>query len=106
MLLIFIGSCLPGYVPLSGFRFSDKGLHTVVFGVLAVLFCRAISPGRVTAGVAALSFLLAAAYGATDELHQWMVPSRVASWADFAADAVGAALGALGYWSFWRFRRR
>ena len=36
--------------------------------------------------------LIASLYGVVDELHQSYVPGRMCSFADFASDAVGAAL--------------
>ncbi len=44
--------------------------------------------------VSAAAFVLAAAYGLTDELHQAFVPGRVASLTDFGLDAAGSAIGA------------
>ncbi len=41
-----------------------------------------------------LGFLLAASLGALDELHQSMVPGRLASTGDALADALGALFGA------------
>ena len=42
--------------------------------------------------------VLAAAYGITDEVHQYFVPGRMGIWQDWVADAVGALLGA---WLAW-----
>jgi VanZ family protein len=74
---------------------SDKLLHGIEYaglgGLVAVaLGARGVRPGRALAAAA----LLASAYGATDELHQALVPGRVADVADWAADTVGAILGA------------
>ena len=67
--------------------------HLVEFGVLAVLWYRALapSPHAVTA-----AFVLAAAYGGVDELRQGLDPSRVPAVGDVAVDALGALLGLAG----------
>jgi VanZ family protein len=51
-----------------------------------------------TARAALLAWLIATAYGVTDELHQRYVPHRTADVADLVADALGAAVavGGLG----------
>lgn len=69
--------------------------HLVEFGVLAVLWYRALapSPRAVTA-----AFVLAAAYGGLDELRQGLDPSRVPAVGDVAVDALGALLG-LAAWT-------
>ena len=43
-----------------------------------------------------LAVVTASAYGLTDEVHQAFVPLRDASWQDWLADTVGAALAAVG----------
>ncbi len=74
-------------------RNFDKVLHTAEFAILAFLiFCSIKS--MVKRNVFLLSFVIAAAYGITDELHQIYVPGRYASLADLAADSLGAFLGA------------
>jgi len=44
--------------------------------------------------------LIAAAYGATDELHQYFVPGRQADVADLLADAIGAIAAAGAIWAW------
>jgi VanZ family protein len=81
---------------LEGVHFGLRKLgHCVEFGVLAVLWLRALapSPRRVMA-----AFALAAAYGGVDELRQGLDPSRVPALTDVAVDALGAALG-LSAWT-------
>jgi len=75
----------------------DKVLHTIEYGGLGVLLCRAasmrgrwLSPG--SALIAAL--LVGSLYGASDEMHQMFVPFRTADPFDFLADCFGTALGA------------
>ncbi len=79
---------------------SDKVLHLVEYGILGALCCRAF---RWAAGPAALKQALilaigaASLYGLSDEFHQSFVPTREASWLDWAADTAGAIAGAIGW---------
>jgi VanZ family protein len=71
---------------------------------LAVAAVRAFAGGRwagVTVGALASAWLLAAAFGATDEWHQMYVPGRFPELRDWVADAAGALAGAaaVGAWS-------
>jgi VanZ family protein len=69
--------------------------HVVEFGVLAILWHRALAPSpRAVTG----AFVLAAAYGGLDELRQGLDPSRVPAVGDVAVDALGALLG-LAAWT-------
>ena len=72
---------------------TDKHLHALVYAGLALLVLRALAAGdasRVTSARALGAATLAAAYGVTDELHQWFVPGRVVDALDLLANAVGA----------------
>lgn len=69
--------------------------HLGEFGILAVLWHRALAPSP-RAVMAA--FLLAATYGGVDELRQGLDPSRVPALSDVAVDALGAWL-ALAAWT-------
>lgn len=76
---------------------SDKHEHFVFYGVLGLLFLRAFAKGqwtRVTLGLALLAALATAAYGATDELHQYFVPGRDCEWGDLIADSLGGLTAA------------
>lgn len=72
-----------------------KGMHVAEFGILALLWYRALARGisgwRGQAALAA--FVLTAGFGALDEAHQMLVPSRTASIMDVGWDVLGAALG-------------
>jgi VanZ family protein len=68
----------------------DKLRHVFAFVVLALVASWAWAPGRRTLLAVALGLL---AYGALIELVQMQLPSREASWADWAADALGIVLG-------------
>ncbi|HSL05828.1 MAG TPA: VanZ family protein [Nitrospiraceae bacterium] len=81
---------------------SDKVLHAVEYGILAVLCYRAFrwAAGPIAARQAVVSAIVAASvYGVTDEVHQFFVPFRESSWLDWLADTAGAAIGAVS----WRF---
>ncbi|MFH1069804.1 MAG: VanZ family protein [Candidatus Glassbacteria bacterium] len=75
------------------FRHQDKLFHLVEFGILGVLFARAMrwtgagSRGRYWSALA-----LVALFGALDEFHQSFVPHRLPDWTDFAADCLGALI--------------
>ncbi|MEO5957420.1 MAG: VanZ family protein [Nitrospiraceae bacterium] len=79
---------------------SDKVLHAVEYGILAVLCYRAF---RWAAGPAlarqavVLAILTASVYGITDEVHQAFVPLRESSWQDWLADTIGSAIGAMSW---------
>jgi len=83
---------------------SDKVLHAVEYGILAVLCFRtfrwAAGPAVARQAVV-LAIVTASVYGITDEVHQLFVPFRESSWQDWLADTIGAAIGALS----WRFLR-
>ena len=76
----------------------DKLLHTTEYGLLAVLFCRALrGEGVAWLGAALAAVLLTSAYGATDEYHQLFVPLRSSDVTDWVADTIGAAAAAAAY---------
>lgn len=93
MAAIFMASSFPT-VPRIARDVSDLLLHFVAYAGLAVLVIRAIASGRwtrLTAGSFLTAWLVTAGYGITDEVHQYFVPGRFASVADWIADALGAA---------------
>jgi VanZ family protein len=92
MALVFYLSSLTS--PPSPVQVSDKLEHFVFYGGLALVTLRAVAGGRlsgVTSGALLLAWVIATAYGASDEFHQWFVPGRSAELADWLADAAGAA---------------
>lgn len=75
---------------------SDKTLHFVAYGGLAVVTLRAVAKGRwsgVTWRTLLIAWAIATAYGMTDEFHQRFTEGRTPDLADLRADALGAALG-------------
>jgi VanZ family protein len=69
--------------------------HLLEFGVLAVLWYRALAPAPRAAMAA---FVLTVAYGGVDELRQGLDPSRVPAVSDVVVDALGAWI-ALAAWT-------
>jgi VanZ family protein len=73
-------------------QLTDKHVHSLVFGGLALLLLRAWASGRwakVTLRASGQVAVVAIAYGAIDEWHQWFVPGRHADLLDLVADALG-----------------
>jgi hypothetical protein len=73
----------------------------VEYGILAVLWYRALDP---SARAAPAAFLLAAGYAVVDELWQGLHPSRTPAAGDVAIDAAGALLGLLAWTGGGRWR--
>jgi VanZ family protein len=87
---------------------SDKAVHACLYAGFALVVVRALAGGTwrgVTATAACAAVLIAAAYGASDELHQWFVPGRTADILDWRADVTGAAAAAAAAWIVARLRR-
>ena len=84
---------------------GDKTAHLVAYSIMGALFARAFWFGTAwtprTLFTAAV--IVSIAYGAFDEIHQYYVPGRHASYADFAADAIGSVIGALAFHLVARF---
>jgi VanZ family protein len=92
---IFMVSSIPDIGALPG-GVSDKSWHFLAYAGLGVLVTHALSRGRPTRlpwPRVLLAILLATLYGICDELHQSLVPGRMADAADVVADAIGAAAG-------------
>ena len=79
---------------------SDKGAHFLAYFALGASLVRALAAGRASAMTArrvAVASLLAAAYGVSDELHQYFVPERTPDLLDLVADICGGITGAAAY---------
>ena len=81
---------------------TDKQVHGALYGALAILLVRARTRGdipAITVRDAAIAWVIATVYGATDEFHQSFVPGRSADWLDLAADAAGAFAAVSALWA-------
>jgi VanZ family protein len=97
--LIFTASAMsdPGAPP-GGL--SDKAAHVIAYAALGATLVRALAGGRpaaMTPHVVAAAAMLAALYGASDELHQRFVPERTPELLDLLADAAGGTAGAAAF---------
>jgi len=73
----------------------DKVLHLIEYGGFAGLLSLGFSGLDLSWPRTFLfALLVASAYGASDELHQYFVPNRECDVFDWMADTVGAGLGA------------
>jgi VanZ family protein len=96
-LLTLLAHLAPGAsaATLAAIHFALRKLgHVTEYGVLAVLWHRALTPSP---RAATMAFLLAAVYGGLDELWQGFHPSRTPAAGDVAIDAAGALLGLLAW---------
>ena len=77
---------------------SDKLAHGCEYGVLGVLFARAVTAKRpqtrrAVVRVVAVAALIGLSIGSLDEWYQTLIPGRSSGPGDAAADMIGAALG-------------
>ena len=88
-----------------------KTAHVTEYALLAALLWRALrQPARKDPRPwnwreAFLALGLAAAYSASDEIHQAFVPTREGRWQDVVLDTFGAALGLLALRAWFRWRK-
>jgi hypothetical protein len=100
--LIFCVSAIPKPQLLFPFAWGggDKAVHAIEYGMLAILCYRALrnATGYWAARNAfTLALFASAAYGLTDEWHQYFVPFRSPEGLDLLADSLGC-LSALLAW--------
>jgi len=95
--LIFYLSSRPVPEIVPAFRFSDKILHLLEYGVFGFLTAHALRTSPKKAASPKMEFILGVAivaiYGLSDEFHQSFLPFRDASLYDVIADIIGGTLG-------------
>ena len=78
-----------------------KSAHAFFFGILAILFFRALRGYGMSRKKAIFWAIAATAfYGATDELHQLFIQGREARIRDIGFDTIGGTLGVLIWQKF------
>jgi VanZ family protein len=84
---------------------GDKTAHLVAYAIMGALFARAFwfGTGWSQPALFSLAAAVSIAYGAFDEIHQYYVPGRFASWGDWVADAIGAIFGSVAFYLLARF---
>jgi hypothetical protein len=94
--VIYFLSSQSDFGPAAGFAFpeADKVAHFLLYLVLGLLLGRAALRGELRRG-AWVAFIIGAAYGGLDEIHQAFVPHRTPDLMDFLVDVIGVALGIL-----------
>jgi VanZ family protein len=103
MVLIYALSAQSDPAPAITSLVWDKLLHAVEYGVLALLFCRALDgEGVALARTSLVALLLTVLYAATDEYHQSYVPLRTVELQDWIADAAGGLAAAATWLAFAR----
>jgi VanZ family protein len=98
---LFVVSSMPDPPVPSGV--SDVALHGLAYFGLTLVIIRAVCDNRwshVSRGTLSAAWLIAVAYGVTDEWHQSFVHARSAELRDVRSDAIGA-LGAVVFVGAW-----
>tara|TARA_B100000315_G_scaffold77369_1_gene70784 strand:- start:115 stop:477 length:363 start_codon:yes stop_codon:yes gene_type:complete len=117
MLLIFIGSSIPGGEadevtrqasgvkdPVQIQRIKDV-VHIMEFGMLMLLLARTLRLQGYSKPLQA-GFIITVLYGISDEAHQFFVPGRYPDMEDIIRNAAGAALGAFAVYVSEKRRRK
>lgn len=92
-LVIFFMSSLPGSeIPDIPFRFGDKLVHALEFGLFGIFLYRAFRFLRPHPNPFRMTLALGFMFAAFDEFHQLFVPGRFCSAGDFLFDCIGLAI--------------
>ena len=77
---------------------ADKMAHMAEYFILSVLIYTALSRAHALKAATSvlMAVILAAFYGASDEVHQSFVPGRSMDILDWTVDAIGAVLAQMG----------
>jgi|SRR5215472_3363358 len=84
-----------------------KSAHFTEYFMFGLLLYRGVRCGHTgwRWSWALITLLIAAVYSASDEFHQWFVPSRGPSVYDSLLDSIGALVALLVLWLWFRLRR-
>ncbi len=94
--LIFVQSSIPSqHVPKMTILSYDKIIHAGIYFIAAILVVLALHEHDELKKYRAewLALIFTVFFGFTDELHQYFVQGRHASFWDFLADTLGSVLG-------------
>lgn len=96
--LIFIGSSI-SELPSVEIPHEDKVAHLIEYALLGFFLKRGLSQGKPDRTIRSSLWAVTGAvfYGITDELHQYLIPSREMSAFDLLFDGLGAILGQIFY---------
>jgi VanZ family protein len=93
MLSLFIQSSIPTIeLPDIGITWFDKILHFFAFGLLALLLAYGLKNANNSYfqnHYISLSLIFVIIYGIFDEVYQFLIPGRTASFWDWVADVLG-----------------
>lgn len=94
--LVLIGSVIPVSGPKTDVP-ADKVVHFIMYGISSVLLFRIFIKRATVKRAFYLSVAIAAFYGAAMEIIQYFLPYRSFSFADMAANTLGALLACVLY---------
>lgn len=95
-LFIFASSATPGAQVSANHNvdfLAHKSIHMLIYSALFLAFLRATKSSMLAA-------VLAVLYGAGDEFHQTLVPSRMGSTRDFLIDSMAVFITASIVWKY------
>ena len=96
-IITFLSSRTSHQLPSWSLMKFDKVLHTLEYGGLGFLLCRAL-PVKTPSTRIMLAAALGLAFGVVDEFHQTFVPGRSGNdLGDLTADWFGSTLGAISF---------
>lgn len=92
--VIFAFSHVPGASYPAHPGFLNYIAHFCEYLVFAALITVALTGGKLKAWqVALIALIIASAYAASDEIHQYFIPGRLSDPLDWLTDTLGAAAG-------------
>lgn len=97
-------------LPMGDIEYSDLLLHWTAYFIFGMTLLFAARPSerlrREPVWAYAVILAIGMAYGVSDEIHQFFVPNRSTSLADFFADTLGVAAAILARHLVCRYRNR